>query len=169
MFAQSTDPNELAPLLAEAAWQRLRSLALSFAKLENFVPLMPGAFVPPKSDADKSKSATAAEDSRTLAREFLLTNLSVVFSSEQTQVLLLMAAYPEDSPASLAEKIGISEMLLRERLAALQQAAMVERNYETGQYTPTPAGRAVQQFLQTMIKLMAGKIEQELPEIFKTR
>ncbi|MDQ7053242.1 MAG: winged helix-turn-helix transcriptional regulator [candidate division KSB1 bacterium] len=80
-----------------------------------------------------------------------------------------MAAYPEDSPASLAEKIGISEMLLRERLAALQQAAMVERNYETGQYTPTPAGRAVQQFLQTMIKLMAGKIEQELPEIFKTR
>ncbi len=169
MFDQPTDPNELAPLLAEAAWQRLRSLALSLSRLDNFVPLMPGVFVPPKSDADKGKPATAAVDGRTLATEFLLANLAVVFAPEQAQVLLLMAAHPEAGPTELAEKMGVSAMLLRERLAALQQAAMVERNYETGAYTLTPAGQAVQQFLQTMIAHMAGKIEQELPEIFETR
>ena len=162
------DLTDLTELLAEAAWQRLRSLVLSLNRLENFVPLMPGVFVPPdRGDAPGAESSSP--DSRTLAEEFLLSNLAVIFAPEQAQVLLLMAAEPDASPAALAERLKISEMLLRERLAALQQAAMVERNYETGAYKVTPAGQAVQQFLQTMIEHMAGKIEQELPQIFETR
>lgn len=162
------DLTDLTELLAEAAWQRLRSLVLSLNRLENFVPLMPGVFVPPdRGDAPGAESSSA--DSRTLAEEFLLSNLAVIFAPEQAQVLLLMAAEPDASPAALAERLKISEMLLRERLSLLQQAVMVERNYETGTYALTVAGQAVAAFLQKLIQSTSQKIEQQLPELIETR
>ncbi|RMD99988.1 MAG: hypothetical protein D6814_04530 [Calditrichaeota bacterium] len=161
------EESNLARELAEAAWQRLRAIALNVSRYENFVQLGPGALLPAEADADTTGESEQNPSRRFegLALEFLLMNLSEAVQPENFRLLKTLFEREPAGLGDLARSAAVAELLVRERLGALQQAGLVERNYDTGQFALTPPGRLMVQFVLAAQNLLLEMIQQQLPEI----
>lgn len=157
---------DFASAMADAAWQRLRSLALATAKYDGFVHMGEG---PMPGKASAKENATGGfeqqQDISKLALDFLLMTMAPAFEAGNFQLLSLIGDDDEISPQSLAEKTGMAEFALRERLAPLIQSGLVGKNIEKGNYVPAANGQILVKVIRGAVEQLAAVIEKELPKL----
>lgn len=168
METESIREVDLATAMADAAWQRLRSLALTTAKYDGFVHMGEG-WLPDKASGMENAANTfeLQQDVSRLALDFLLLTIAPAFESTNYQLLSIIGDGDEISPGSLAEKTGISEFTLRERLVPLIQSGLVDKNLEKGNYSPTANGGALIELIRGAVDQLAAVIEKELPKLVR--
>lgn len=162
MTEDNINPNrkDFSAVLADAAWQRLRSLALTTAKYDNFVQL--GSSHMPENGESK-KTAVGDYSTLVLAQDFLLMNIQESFEKENIRILLNL----NDSVSTdeLSSIVGFSELALREKLSAMAQCGLVVRDMESGKYSPSDNGFKLVGLISDSLKTLESKIKKELPEI----
>ncbi|MCH8837267.1 MAG: winged helix-turn-helix domain-containing protein [Candidatus Marinimicrobia bacterium] len=157
---------DFASAMADAAWLRLRSLALTTAKYDGFVHMGEGQ-VPDKAAAGENSTSgfEQQQDISKLALDFLLMTIAPAFEAGNFQLLSIIGDDDEISPQSLAEKTGMAEFALRERLAPLIQSGLVGKNIEKGNYVPAANGQILVKVIQGAVEQLAAVIEKELPKL----
>jgi predicted transcriptional regulator len=69
------------------------------------------------------------------------------------------------SPRSLAKDLGMTELIIRERMNALFQSGFVGRNYESGTNFLTDSGKSLVMMIDQIVNRLAETINQKLPDL----
>jgi predicted transcriptional regulator len=154
--------------LCDAAWQRLRSLALATARYENLVPLE-FSITANASDTPLPDPASKHDFRRTsdaLAQDFLLFALQDIIDTQNFRILrAILQAENGQTIEALAKATGETDMRVRERVAVLTQAGVVQKDFDTGKVFFTVEGEIVVKAVVQAIEILAETIVQKLPKI----
>jgi len=166
MTAEKTNELELINSLSDAAWERIRSLALSTAKYENFVRLG-SASTPDKSELKKGvwNGLNSEENPKSMAIDFVLLSLGCALERDNSSILMKMGESESISPRKLAKDLGMTELIIRERINALFQSGFVGRNYESGTTFLTDAGKSLVRMINQIVNQLAEIINEKLPDL----
>ncbi|MCH8927091.1 MAG: hypothetical protein IIB39_00055 [Candidatus Marinimicrobia bacterium] len=156
--------NSLAVNLADASWQRLRSMALATERYENFVALGSSNMSDDKSNG-KWTPNLKINPPEALALDYLSMTIRDAFERENSEIMLQLSGTEQIQPLALSEKLGMAELSLRERLGNLSQCGLVMKNLESGGYLLTDAGDAVANLIRDAVTNLSLRIEKELPEL----
>ena len=99
MTAEKTNELELINSLSDAAWERIRSLALSTAKYENFVRLG-SAPTPDKGELKKGvwNGLNSEDNPKSIAIDFVLLSLGCALERDNSSILMKMGESESISP-----------------------------------------------------------------------
>lgn len=155
---------DLAETLSEAAWQRLRSLALATARYESIVPLQ--EVITGEGDTETSRRDDLQNDPHALAESFLLLILRELFDPHNAAILRILATDQNElTIEALADATGQPALAVRERISALIQSGFVQKDFDSGKIFLTSTGENVTKVLETAISNLTAKIKKELSEI----
>jgi predicted transcriptional regulator len=166
MITDKTKELELIKLLSDAAWERIRSLALSTAKYENFVRLGSA----PTPDMGELKKAVwnglnSEDNPKSMAIDFVLLSLGCALERDNSRILMKMDESESITPRMLAKELNLTELIIRERMNALFQSGFVGRNYESGTNFLTDAGKSLVRMINQIVNLLAETINEKLPDL----
>lgn len=157
----------LSPTFAGAVWQRIQFLVKSLMQYDAFAWPEAGNRSGAHSELDFVTRLMAAPER--VALEFLLLTLRQALDIENYRLLADMNEMEMSTALALAEKRALPELILQERLTLLQQGGLVGRNYETGSYFLTPAGKNLVGAVQEMQQYLANTIREEIPKILQKK
>ncbi len=160
----SKTANSLAKNLADSAWQRLRSLALTTAKYDNFVQLGE-SHLPENGDGSKRDLSGDESSADKLALDFLLMNLAESFDKENTLILLSFEENEAVTASELSSLTGISDLALRERLGQMRQTGLISKNIDSGKFSLSESGESIVGLIREALNYLIPRIPSELPEI----
>jgi hypothetical protein len=166
MTAERTKDLELIKSLSDTVWERIRSLALSTAKYENFVRLG-SATTPDNGELKKAiwNGLNSEDNPKSMAIDFVLLSLGCALERENSRILMKMGESKSISPRSLAKELDLTELIIRERMNALFQSGFVGRNYESGTNFLTDAGKSLVIMINQIVNLLAETINEKLPDL----
>jgi DNA-binding HxlR family transcriptional regulator len=166
MTPNKTKELELINSLSDAAWERIRSLALSTAKYENFVRLGSSP-APDKGELKKGvwNGLNSEDNPKSMAIDFVLLSLGCALERDNSSILMKMGESESISPRSLAKDLGMTELIIRERMNALFQSGFVGRNYESGTNFLTDSGKSLVMMINQIVNRLAETINQKLPDL----
>ncbi len=159
--------DSLSPSFADAVWQRIQFLVKSLIQYDAFAWSEAGDKSGAVSGHDLLTSLLAAPER--VAQEFLLLSLRQALDIENYRLLTDINEMEVSTALALAEKRALPELILQERLSLLQQCGLVGKNYETGSYFLTPAGKNLVGAVQEMQQYLANTIREEIPKLLQKK
>lgn len=156
--------NSLSVNLADASWQRLRSMALATERYENFV-VLGSSNRPDEKGNGKWVPSLKNNPPEALALDYLTMTVRDAFERENCEIMLKLSGTESIKPGELSENIGMAELSLREKLGNLAQCGLVVKNLESGGYMLTDAGESISNLVRDAVKHLSQRIEKELPEL----